>query len=252
MKKIIFNILLFLLGCFVTGCNQNNLVEPKRYFSVSGWIMDYNVDMPIKYALINIDDLQTTTNEYGFYNLSSVSEGTHTISVSSPNYETYSQKINISKDTSVVVDLKSSQLADYFPIRLGIIRYRYNERYESHSQYFIMVGEAEWNISSTYSRNDSTFYEVSETKTYTTNSGPTEVVKRDFKIIEDSAHKIFITRSLLYSDHLTFNRYINVSQPDSITFRHGSGFFSLKRNVGLSLIFDTDGSSKYWKFELIQ
>lgn len=108
MKANTSNLILFLvLGLF------SSVVWGQKKYTISGYITEKGSKELLIGANIYIPDLKvgTITNNYGFYTIS-LPEGEHELYVSYVGYQLFTQKIELSGDMSLNVELEDAQLLE--------------------------------------------------------------------------------------------------------------------------------------------
>lgn len=148
--------------------------------------------------------------------------------------------------------ISTPAVADYFPIKLGKIKFNYVELGGQSRQWLYKEGQVEWDVYNSYKLRDTVYYKVIETKSYHENTPEIVTKKTNFDILEGPYGHIIVKKELGISHQggLSFNRYHYAYLADTLEFRWNGGYYKLKKDVGLMEIYDSCYGKDYWKLEL--
>lgn len=89
---------LMLVGCFGGGGTKS--------YTLTGTVTEVETEVPLAGATVQVGTKQTTTNAWGLYELK-VPEGSVTLIVAAEGYETHEQDLDLTKDTTMDVELET-------------------------------------------------------------------------------------------------------------------------------------------------
>lgn len=244
------------------------LISLIKYYSVSGIVFDvissdYSPGIK-KDAPIYIDNNSTISGSDGRFIFNKISEGSHTVIVTLPNYEPFSRTITVLSDTNLSIYLYGKK-EDFFPIKENsFIKFNYSSSSSDGVSSVSDSGDATWSISTSKQVDDSKVYEVVESIIYTRKIyGPIYSEKLDtsstfFTISINNSDVVSFKSSVL--NGVSFNRYLDPRQEQGgviIKNYNNPGplistiNISLKKNVGLYKI--VQFGNRWGKtYELIQ
>ncbi len=247
IMKILIHILFtlsFLITIVTCDSETTSPSDNINYYSVSGTVFDvvssdYSPGLK-KDAPVYIDNDSTISGSDGRFLFNKISEGSHTISVTLPNYDPFSRTINISKDTTIAIYLYGKK-EDYFPIEgNSLIKFKYSSSSSNGISSVSDNGEAVWTINPPKQVDDSKVYEVVETIIYTRKiyspiySEMLDTSSTSFTITVNNSNVVSFNSSVL--DGVSFNRYLDPRQEqDGVIVKSYNNPGSLISTVNVSL-----------------
>lgn len=103
-RKLTFLVIVAMVGILTTGCLGGGGKVDSTY-TLSGSVVERGTENPIAGAEVSLGSRKVTTNAEGNFEFKKVESKTHTLNVNAEGYDSHQQQLNITKNTTVTLEL---------------------------------------------------------------------------------------------------------------------------------------------------